>query len=576
MEMPEEADEAIAAAESISEHESGDENWAATISSAMQAGYSPHQAEDIAEAIHEQKAKEGRRKRLETERREIFENDELKPDEEHHQRKDTGQSADQIERQDELDEVIEKAEEAEEKDTERIDRERPVGSGSDEESEARIMQQRPIQGDAVLIGHLDNFRVRHANYGSGAGVKSDSIKEKVNRGFEEEIEEDIAFYAAERERRQEGQRGDRLQKRKHEAEEEATEDGTKIFMRLKSRADTADYIAEQESLGPDQRKEVEEAIAAASPTRSRHFDDGEMPEEQATMADDLKLWDAKAKVLDQAERIRREKAAEEAETEYQKQRAELERRIKAEDDARRDEALAEESKAKAALAELERIHAEKKRKEEEVRIRRKVELIKLEEEKKKVDEAKRKEKEAEEAIIASSSTRGGHFDEAKMLEEQETMAQDLLQRFRLAPEAEGLQDAERIERLEEVEEAIIAYKAKEAERVERERAAEDAIAAFKAKETERVENEKQEREAREAELQRLLKERLIASGLNEEQVKSIMRKEKIKKEKEAEHDDDNPQPTYTRMSLRHLAIETLLFYKLDFEMDPVSYPSCTP
>jgi hypothetical protein len=282
-----------------------------------------------------------------------------------------------------------------------------------------------------------------------------------------------------------------------------------------------------------------------------------MLEEQETMANEHSLrpmLDARAKGLDEAERIWRKQAAEEEETEYQNQRAELERRINAEDDARRDEALAEESKAKAALAELERIHAEKKRKEEEVRILRKVELTKLEEEKKKVDEAKRKEKEAEQAITASSPTRRGHFDEAKMLEEQETMAEDLLQRFRLAPEAEGLDEAERIKRLKDVDEAITAYKAVE---------------------TERIEKERQESEAREAELQRLLKERLLASGLNEEQIKSILRMEKIKKEKEkeAEDNDNDNRPTYTRMSLKYLEMETLLFYKLDFERDEVSLES---
>lgn len=198
---------------------------------------------------------------------------------------------------------------------------------------------------------------------------------------------------------------------------------------------------------------------------------------------------------------RREQLIEE-EAEYLKAKAELERRIRVGEEARRDKAYETEAKAKAALAELERVHTKKNEEEEGERIRRELELKKLEEEKKAQEEAQRREKEAEESI-----------------------------------------------------------------------------AAYKAKEAERIEKERKEEEVRKKEFQRLLHERLISSGLDESDVEMIIRKENEKRKKEDDEEKEDAakqaQPTYTRMSLQHVELETLKFYKMDWEACPVTWPPST-
>jgi hypothetical protein len=91
--------------------------------------------------------------------------------------------------------------------------------------------------------------------------------------------------------------------------------------------------------------------------------------------------------------------------------------------------------------------------------------------------------------------------------------------------------------------------------------------------------EKADKEAADKEYQRRLQEDLIRSGIDEKDIKAIMKKEKIKREdarkkEDAKHHDHQEQqadrPTFTRMSLRHLDIDTLIAFKVDWEYDPVS------
>ncbi|KAK4040937.1 hypothetical protein C8A01DRAFT_34994 [Parachaetomium inaequale] len=282
-ELPEEeAEDAIVTADSISEHDSRDEDWAATISSAMHVGHSPRQAEDIVDLIRELQAEEAKLKRLEKEKRtgqltgleneanEQFEDDD-KADEERQRRKDAVRGADQIEGLNTLDK-LEKPEEAEEKELERIGQERLMGSGSDEANEALVVAH-DLEGNEHM----------------------------VPKGFNlsQDLGDFVTWYAEQEER---------LQKRKHEAEEErqATEDGSKIFIRLRSRANTADSIPRGIS--------------------SRAVDAAEMPRNLGPQSDDLLQRfrrDAETKGLNESERLEREKAAEEAIAAYKSREAEL-------------------------------------------------------------------------------------------------------------------------------------------------------------------------------------------------------------------------------------------------------------
>lgn len=107
-----------------------------------------------------------------------------------------------------------------------------------------------------------------------------------------------------------------------------------------------------------------------------------------------------------------------------------------------------------------------------------------------------------------------------------------------------------------------------------------AIAEYKAKEAERTAKEKEDRDRAEKEYQRRMQEDLIRAGVDEKDIEAIIKKEKIKravedKKKEDAKNDHGGQgqvarPTYTRMSLKHLDIETLYYFKIDWEYDPVS------
>jgi len=101
-------------------------------------------------------------------------------------------------------------------------------------------------------------------------------------------------------------------------------------------------------------------------------------------------------------------------------------------------------------------------------------------------------------------------------------------------------------------------KAEEKKRAEKE--AEEAVKKYKEKEAERAAKEKKEKEERDKEYERRLEDDLRRSGLDERQIAVITKKEK---------QIDPNRPTYTRMSRRHLSIETLNRYRLDYEFDQV-------
>ncbi|KAK0646808.1 hypothetical protein B0T16DRAFT_414282, partial [Cercophora newfieldiana] len=94
-----------------------------------------------------------------------------------------------------------------------------------------------------------------------------------------------------------------------------------------------------------------------------------------------------------------------------------------------------------------------------------------------------------------------------------------------------------------------------------------------------VESATKETEAKETdadqEYYRRLRADLHRSGLSEEEIDDLIRKSKAKrtdgKQDKAQQGKQEyggtQQPNYTRISLRHLDIETLVFYRIDFEYD---------
>ncbi|CAL3968781.1 unnamed protein product [Diplocarpon coronariae] len=85
-----------------------------------------------------------------------------------------------------------------------------------------------------------------------------------------------------------------------------------------------------------------------------------------------------------------------------------------------------------------------------------------------------------------------------------------------------------------------------------------AVEKYKIEQAEKAAKAKKEKEAREAEYQARLQEDLRKSGMDERQIAVVLKKEK---------GIDPNRPTYTRMSRRHLSIETLNRYRIDYEYD---------
>lgn len=90
---------------------------------------------------------------------------------------------------------------------------------------------------------------------------------------------------------------------------------------------------------------------------------------------------------------------------------------------------------------------------------------------------------------------------------------------------------------------------------------EKAVQEYKEKEAARIAKEKKEKEEREKEYKKRLEEDLRKAGLDEGRIAVVLKKDKM--------NEPGGRPTYTRMSRRHLSIETLNKFKIDYELDQV-------
>ncbi|CAD6447628.1 7d8af07a-a5ec-43d5-8171-8b239201bf8c [Sclerotinia trifoliorum] len=137
------------------------------------------------------------------------------------------------------------------------------------------------------------------------------------------------------------------------------------------------------------------------------------------------------------------------------------------------------------------------------------------------------------------------------------------------------------------EETIEKYKKEEAERAARERKEkEEIIEKFKKQEADRLARERHEREEREREYQRRLHEDLHKAGLNEQQIVAVKEGKALPPpvvqmparppptpspvqhaHPQYQIQPAGPRPTYTRMSRKHLSLETLRVYGISYEFD---------
>lgn len=150
-------------------------------------------------------------------------------------------------------------------------------------------------------------------------------------------------------------------------------------------------------------------------------------------------------------------------------------------------------------------------------------------------------------------------DEAELLKAKKEL-NEIKRREALAAEEERIKKELERERLLEEQRA-----AEEAER--RKKEAKEAVELYKQQEIKRMAKEAKEREEREKEYQRRLQEDLLRSGVDEKAITAIMKKEKVP---EAEEQMKAlVRPTYMRMARKHLSIETLRVYHIDWDYDTV-------
>ena len=145
--------------------------------------------------------------------------------------------------------------------------------------------------------------------------------------------------------------------------------------------------------------------------------------------------------------------------------------------------------------------------------------------------------------------KAGREEEAKRLKRE-------LELEKLRAEHEEEQEKRRSKM--EAEEAVEKWKRDEVKRKEREKKEEEeAIERYHRKQ----EKEKKEKEEREKEYQHRLEDDMRKAGYGDTAIAAVMKKDKA---------IDPNRPTFTRMSRRHLSIETLNAYRIDYEFDVVS------
>ncbi|CAK7563985.1 MAG: hypothetical protein SEPTF4163_001868 [Sporothrix epigloea] len=135
--------------------------------------------------------------------------------------------------------------------------------------------------------------------------------------------------------------------------------------------------------------------------------------------------------------------------------------------------------------------------------------------------------------------------------------------------------------------ALEEQKRAQEEKDRRDKLEREAIERYKIKEAQRIAKEAADREEADREYKRRLQEDLLRSGVDEKDIQAILDKKSIKPEKKEEKKSQPDisidignnvgvgtslvaaqRPTYTRMARRHLSIETLNYYHVDYDYDP--------
>ncbi|TDZ28301.1 Reticulocyte-binding protein 2-like protein a [Colletotrichum trifolii] len=218
----------------------------------------------------------------------------------------------------------------------------------------------------------------------------------------------------------------------------------------------------------------------------------------------------------------------------------------------------EEYEAERALQELRELKISKAREREELRVQKEYrEEAELQRAKRDLDEIRNREARISEEKHLKSQV------ELQKYQEEMRLAEKAKQREKEAADA--------VERFQKKEQERLAKQEKEKQ--EREKEFQRRLQEERQKELDRIAKAKKEKEENEKEYQRRLREDLIKSGLDEKAIAAILKKERIPEppKPQAATADTNlvaaQRPTYTRMARKHLSIETLRTYHVEWEFD---------
>ncbi|KAK2609052.1 hypothetical protein QQS21_002422 [Conoideocrella luteorostrata] len=207
------------------------------------------------------------------------------------------------------------------------------------------------------------------------------------------------------------------------------------------------------------------------------------------------------------------------ETDYRRRRQVVHRRRSSDSRSRsRSRLTREEWEAELARRELERLRLENSRDREERRVTKEArDEAELHRAKRELDEIKQREARAEDEKRIKRE-----LDLKRLREEQQ------------AAEEKKLRDKE----------------------------AAEAVERYKKTESDRIAMEKLRKEQEEKEYKRRMQDDLLKSGLDEKAIAAILEKKKV-----PETVESGQRPTYTRMARRHLSIETLRTFHIEFDLD---------
>lgn len=357
----------------------------------------------------------------------------------------------------------------------------------------------------------------------------------------------------------------------------------------------------------DEIAELRVDIAKKGRSRSRsghHHDD-----HHGHDYDHWKLEEANRRIKEQEEQRELERREElikrKMELKYMKDRQE--RELEEERIRRDEERLKRDWELKHEREERKRIEREEDAKRQEDRLKKDWEL-RLERETRKKEEERRAEEEERKRLIAESMAKADKRAREQDEERQRIIAENTLklekaERERKAAQQRAVDDfnkerAEKEARARAEQERVVAeYEAKKVkDAAEAQRKREELIMQLRIEEEHRKQKEKEEwdrfllkqkqkeeeekaaKEKQEKELEEAMRKRLAHFGFQDNQIQAMIRPEEAAKLQQG-MSPANPlrlthQPTYVKVSKEHLAIDTLLYYDIPYEVDRVS--STTP